>query len=41
MLAEFDINGLLRKVQSFSLASKRFDMLSHPQNLVFANDFFY
>ena len=41
MLAEFDINGILRKVVSFSLSSKRFDMLSHPQNLVFANGFFY
>ena len=41
MLLEININGVLDKVISFTLGSDQYDMFSFPQNLVFANDYFY
>ena len=41
MLVEININGILDKVISFSLGTNNYDMLSFPQNLVYANDYYY
>lgn len=41
MLVEIKINGVFDKVISFTLGSNNYDMLSFPQNLVFANDYYY
>ena len=41
MLLEMDINGSLAKVVSFTLGSNLYEMLSFPQNLVNANNYYY
>ena len=41
MLLEMDINGSLAKVVSFTLGTNLYEMLSFPQNLVYANNYYY
>ena len=41
MLLEIDLNGNLGKVVSFTLGSNQYEMLSFPQNLIFANNYYY
>ena len=41
MLLEIGMNGILERVISFTLGSNDYDMLSFPQNLVLANNYYY
>ena len=40
MLLEINTRGVLEKIMTFTLAGPTYDMLSYPQNLIFANDHF-
>ena len=41
MLLEIGMTGILERVISFTLGSNDYDMLSFPQNLVLANNYYY